>query len=99
MKYFVYLISDYTHKNIHCGYTSDLIKLLELYNILNITSLNYHAENYLNRIVYMEEVKKEGTAIDRLLYFTHLPLIEKIAEIQAVNPQWLDLSLDPNFNI
>jgi len=91
MDYYVYLISDSTNKIIHAGYCTDIEKVLDFYNSLESLSIEIiRKQKY--RLVYIEKVKKEGTAIDRVHYFTFMPLDKKIKEILSANPNWQDLS-------
>jgi len=94
MSHYVYLISDYSHKHIHAGYCDDVVKMIEFYQFFSDTSLHYPIDKYLNRLVYCEKVWTEGQAIDRVTYFTFMPLKVRIEQILAANPDWDDLSND-----
>lgn len=98
MSHYVYLISDYKQKKIHAGHCENIGKAVGFYNELNGTSLHYPPENYLNRLVYFEEVNNEGQAINQILYFSNMPLKVKQQTIEEFNPTWIDLSTASNFN-
>lgn len=97
MPYYVYLISDYSKKSIHSGYCGDVNKMIGKYAEHNEMSLNYPPDKYLFRLVYLEELETQGKAIDRNMYLTFMPLVEKIKEIEKFNPEWLELM--PGINI
>jgi predicted GIY-YIG superfamily endonuclease len=98
MKFFVYLISDWTHKNIYAGYTCSMVEFREFNKFWNNAVIEYYSDRYKHRLVYFEEVTKEGHAIDRMMYFTFLPLKNKIYEIISVNPDFIDLTTCENYD-
>ena len=97
MNYYVYLISDFKKKNIHAGYCEDVPKMVGFYNDLNDLSIRLNEDHYLNRLVYFEEMGKEGDAIDRVMFFTFTPLIERIKLIEEVNPTFMNLTTASNY--
>lgn len=97
MEYYVYLISDFSHRHIQAGYCSDMTKMVTFYNKMNEMSLYPSDEKYINRLVYFEEVNKEGDAINRLMFFTFIPLTERIKLIEEVNPTFMDLTTASNY--
>lgn len=94
---YVYLISNYKHDNIHSGHCTELAKVIDFYAQHNDMSLNYPVENYLMRMVYLEELTSDSAAIERVTHFTKLPLAEKIKLIESINPDWIELK--PGVNI
>lgn len=98
MRHFIYIISDFTKRNIHFGYCSDVVKTVEIYNTMNTMSLHYPAENYLNRLVYFEENGSEEKCLERLRQLMTLTVKEKREMIIEINPEWIDLTKDVNFN-
>jgi len=94
---FVYIISDYTRKNIHVGYCTDIVKTVEEYNMINDVSLLWPLDKYLNRLVYLEEVPDEFWAKDRIKALVILTNREKEEMILESNPAWMDLTTADNF--
>jgi len=97
MKHFVYMVSDYLKKNIHIGYATDLEKMLKIYDQINEMSLSWPVENYLNRLVYLEEISTDYLAKDRFKIISTLTSKEKREMITELNPTWCDLTADQNF--
>lgn len=99
MRYFIFLMSDYTHKHILLGSCINIPKMLETFDMLNTMSLHWPKENYLNRLVYFEELADEFVVNDRMKMLSTLTTKERREMILEINPEWEDLTKDLNFNM
>lgn len=91
MKRFVYVITDRNRSSLHVGMSSDLLKTISFYR--QMPNLFFDSPGQLSRLVYFEELRSEGTALQRFNLISKYTRTQKEKLIRDVNPDWLDLSL------
>ncbi len=92
---FVYLISNKSH-TLYCGITTDLRTRFEEHKT-GAYANGFTARYHFDRLVRFEAWPDLRGAAKRESQIKKWPRARKVALIQAVNPNWLDLSprLDP----
>jgi putative endonuclease len=88
---FVYIISNVSH-TLYCGITTDLRARFEQHK--NGTYPNgFTARYHFDRLVYYEAAVSMEAAARREKEIKKWRRSKKVALIQSMNPNWLDLSL------
>ena len=92
---FVYIVSNVSH-TLYCGITTDLRQRFEQHKTGTYPN-GFTARYRFNRLVYYEIAQSMDAAAKREKEIKKWRRSKKVALIQSMNPNWLDLSprLDP----
>ena len=92
---FVYIISNVSH-TLYCGITTDLRQRFEEHKS-GLYPNGFTARYRFDRLVYYETAASLAAAAKREKVIKKWPRSKRVALIQSINPNWLDLSprLDP----
>ncbi len=90
MNKYVYLITDRNRDSLHVGMSNDLIETMVFYH--QISNLAFDAGQQLSRLVYFEEFTSESLTMQRFQLVSRFTRAQKNKIIQAVNPDWIDLT-------
>ena len=90
-EYFVYIMSNYA-RTIYVGVTNDLERRVYEHKMKLITG--FTSRYGLNSLVYYESTNDISVAIAREKQLKGWLRSKKIALIEAMNPEWNDLSED-----
>ena len=88
--WFVYIISNNAH-TLYTGATNDLPKRIREHKNGSYES-SFTARYTFDRCVYYEHVGEKKAAIVREQQIKKCPRTRRVKLIQAMNPNWLDLS-------
>jgi putative endonuclease len=88
----VYILSNHAHTT-YVGSTSDLLRRLREHRDHTFPSA-FTARWTFNRLVYYEFVADEATARKREAQIKRWRREKKVALIQSMNPNWVDLTPD-----
>jgi putative endonuclease len=88
---FVYIISNKSH-TLYVGMTTDLRKRFEQHKAGTYEN-GFTARYHFDRLVYYEVVAEQSAAARREKQIKAWRREKKVALIQSINPNWLDLSL------
>lgn len=91
MKRYFFVYANKERTLLHAGVTSDVLKTIKFYNGL-ITLLPKPKK--LNYLVYLEDTVLEEIAQKKLIDFGEMSLSEKIALVELVNPDWIDITAE-----
>ena len=87
---FVYIVSNVSH-TLYCGITTDLRARFEQHKSGTYPN-GFTARYHFDRLVYYEAVPSMEAAAKREKEIKKWRRSKKVALIQSVNPNWLDLS-------
>ena len=90
--YYVYILTNKTHSVLYTGVTSDLKR--RMYEHKNKLSDGFTKNYNVNILVYFEQTSDVYSAISREKSIKNHLREKKESLINAVNPEWNDLSLD-----
>ena len=90
--YFVYILSNWSDSVLYIGVTSNLPH--RLYEHKNHLVDGFSSKYNTNKLVYFEETSDVYSAISREKQLKKWRREKKNQLIEAMNPQWRDLSLD-----
>lgn len=87
--WFVYIVSNKAH-TLYTGMTNDLPKRVQQHK--NGTYRNAFTARYtFDRLVYFEPASDQKSAAQRERRIKNWPRAKRVALIQSVNPNWIDL--------
>ena len=89
MSYYVYILSS-KYKKTYIGVTNNLER--RLYEHKNKLFKGFATKYNINRLVYFEQFADIGQAIARETQLKDWRREKKVALIEAMNPEWKDLS-------
>ncbi|RJP79684.1 MAG: GIY-YIG nuclease family protein [Candidatus Zixiibacteriota bacterium] len=89
-KYFVYIVTNLTHSVLYTGVTSDLVKRVNQHKHKLLPG--FTSQYRVDRLVYFEGFDNPEFAIGREKQIKGGSRRKKIALIEAVNPEWEDLT-------
>jgi len=95
MKQFVYILTDSNRENLHVGLTHDLKYTMNYYK--DMYSLFFDSHKKASRLVYFEEVFSMDKALERFKVISEYTRSQKERIIRSNNSNWIDLSLQSNF--
>ena len=95
MKQFVYILTDSNRNNLHVGLTHDLKYTMNYYK--DMYSLFFDSHKKASRLVYFEEVFSTNNALERFKIISEYTRSQKERIIRLNNANWIDLSLQSNF--
>ena len=90
--YYVYMLTNRTNKVIYTGVTNDLARRIYEYKHKMIEG--FTSRYNLDKLVYFESCMDVRSAIEKEKQIKGGPRSKKIALIEAMNPEWKDLSID-----
>jgi putative endonuclease len=90
---FVYIITNKNNTTIYVGVTSNLKQRIKQHREKKYTQ-SFSAQFNLNKLVYYESLTSIVTAIAREKQLKAGSRAKKIALIEQLNPEWLDLFED-----
>jgi len=94
MVHYVYIVSN-TNRTLYVGMASDLVRRFEQHK--NGTFENAFTRRYnFDRLVFFEEAASRSAAMRREKQIKGWTYAKKVALIEAVNPEWKDLSVTWN---
>ncbi len=92
--YFVYILSNWDDSVLYIGVTSNLPR--RLYEHRNGLADGFTKKYNVHKLVYYEHTNDVYSALSREKQLKKWSRAKKIALIQWLNPQWLDLSAQCN---
>ena len=87
---FVYIMSNKSHR-LYVGWTIDLLQRVHQHKTKTYANA-FTARYNFDRLVWFEAFDSEEAALERERKMKHWTREQKIALIQAKNPNWLDLT-------
>ena len=91
MEYYVYLLTNRTHR-LYAGVTNDFYR--RVYEHKNKLTPGFTQKYNLNWLVYYEATSEVTSAIEREKQIKGWVRRKKIELIESMNPEWKDLSAD-----
>ena len=88
--YFVYILTNRTHRSLYVGVTSDLSR--RLYEHKNELADGFTKKYHIHKLVYFEETPDVNVAIAREKQLKGWTRAKKNALIETMNPDWTDLA-------
>ena len=88
--YFVYVLTNWNHRLLYVGVTSDLPR--RIYEHKNALSDGFTKKYHIHKLVYFEETSDVNAAIAREKQLKGWTRAKKNALIESKNPNWLDLA-------
>lgn len=88
--YFVYILTNRTHRSLYVGVTSDLPR--RLYEHKNELADGFTKKYHIHKLVYFEETPDVNVAIAREKQLKGWTRAKKNALIETMNPDWTDLA-------
>ncbi|MCW1930484.1 MAG: GIY-YIG nuclease family protein [Candidatus Kerfeldbacteria bacterium] len=90
--YFVYILTNSTHKVLYVGVTNNLER--RLWEHKNSEADSFTKRYYVKTLVYFEAAEDISAAIAREKQIKGGSRQKKIDLIESTNPKWRDLSVD-----
>jgi putative endonuclease len=90
-EYYVYILASRS-RTLYIGVTNNLPRRIREHR--EGTANSFTAKYKIHRLVYLERFQYINNAIAREKYLKHFTRQEKIALIEANNPNWEDLAAD-----
>jgi putative endonuclease len=87
---YVYILASKRNGTLYTGVTSDLFK--RVYEHKNNVLEGFTSKYNVHNLVYFEEIGDIRTAIEREKQIKGWNRKKKLALIESVNPEWIDLS-------
>ena len=95
-RFFVYIMTNAKNGTLYVGMSNDIVR--RIYEHKNKTFPDSFTARYnCDKLVYFEEFKYVNDAIEREKKIKAGSRRKKIALIESINPQWLDLSTQELF--
>ena len=95
-RFFVYIMTNAKNGTLYVGMSNDIVR--RIYEHKNKTIPDSFTARYnCDKLVYFEEFKYVNDAIEREKKIKAGSRRKKIALIESINPQWLDLSTQELF--
>ena len=91
-KYWVYILSNLSHKVYYTGFTNDLGRRIEEHK--NKVVKGFTEKYNCDKLLYYEEFKDKDEALHREKQVKRYPRDWKNNLISVMNPDWRDLSED-----
>jgi len=92
--YYVYILTNWNNHVMYIGVTNDLIR--RLYEHKNELIDGFTKKYHVHKLVYYEHTSDVRTAITREKQLKGWLRAKKNALVEAMNPQWKDLSEEWN---
>ena len=89
--YYVYLLTNQNNKVMYVGMTNDLVR--RIYEHRHQLIAGFTSKYHVNKLVYFEETADVLAAITREKQVKKWRREKKNALVEAMNPEWSDLSL------
>jgi putative endonuclease len=89
-RYYVYIVTNKANRVLYTGVTNDLNR--RMYEHKNKVIKGFTQKYNVSKLVYFEETTDAYSAISREKQIKGGSRAKKIALIEAVNPDWKDLS-------
>ena len=91
-RYFVYILTNATHRSIYVGVTNNLHR--RVYEHKNELIPGFTQKYKLKWLVHFEETSDVESAIEREKAIKGWLRSRKVALIESTNPRWVDLAQD-----
>ncbi|MBM3944264.1 MAG: GIY-YIG nuclease family protein [SAR202 cluster bacterium] len=88
-RYYMYILAN-EHRRLYVGVTNNLMRRMFEHRKRSVPG--FTQKYYLTRLVYFEETDEVAAAIAREKQIKGWLRKRKIALIESVNPEWLDLA-------
>ena len=90
-KFYVYIMANKRNGTLYVGITNDLFRRIQEHK-KHINPDAFTAKYNCDKLVYYEEFQYANRAIDREKQLKGGSRTNKIALIESINPDWMDLS-------
>ena len=87
---FVYILTNKHNTTLYVGVSSDIVSRVEQHK-QSYNPTSFTAKYNLNKLVYYEAFQMIGDAIGREKQLKSGSRAKKVALINSINPEWLDL--------
>lgn len=88
VKKWIYLMIDSQHTFIHCGFSDDILKVMQFYKSLPQISV----ANKNSYLVYAEEWPSKEGQVTRFKELTAMTVEQLKVVISAINPQFIEFT-------
>ena len=95
-RFFVYIMASARNGTLYVGVTNDIVRRVHEHKNKTFPD-SFTARYNCDKLVYFEEFKYVNDAIEREKKIKAGSRRKKIALIESINPQWLDLSTQELF--
>ena len=95
-KFYVYIMANKPNGTIYVGVTNDIVRRVQEHKS-HINPNSFTAKYNCDKLVYFESFKYSEYAIEREKQLKAGPRKNKLALIESINPEWLDLSAQNMF--